>query len=532
MAYEFAVALKLDHRFNNDKTIAGYDWLWSFLRRHPNLSIRKSEGLSMARGMGLTREAAQTFYDLLEKEINDYKLQDKPQNIFNVDESGIQLINKVGEVVAKKGAKVVQKLTTGEKGETVTLVCCASAEGRFLPPAIIFKGKNLKPEFKDGLPPGSSVYMNPKSGYINSDLFLKWFKEEFIPRKATGRNILVLDGHYSHCSSIALLQAADEHGISLLCLPPHTTHALQPLDKSFFAPFKAFFKVESNTWVEQHVGRKLTRYQVGPLICKAWNKSATVGNGTSGFRSTGIFPFNRNIIPEHFFSISDNMDLETDVLQQPINQQIIPRNQGEPPNKRSKLPFNQQPSRQNCPQPSTSKGISNSQSTQETPSKYLHNISPVPLLRQGKRSKKGAVMLTSPTNIRLIKEKVHNRQERDNKNQLGLHTAELKKRRLNFDFGETNSDCADDLQSTNDRPKTTKRGKKSFEKNMNVKNCDLTFHSSDINKCKECLENYFQTTKKGDWLRCANCKRWLHEECTIFHEFCIDCGRVNRLKDK
>ncbi|KAG8282229.1 hypothetical protein J6590_040461 [Homalodisca vitripennis] len=31
--------------------------------------------------------------------------KNKPQSIFNVDESGIQLIDKVGKVVAKKGAK-------------------------------------------------------------------------------------------------------------------------------------------------------------------------------------------------------------------------------------------------------------------------------------------------------------------------------------------------------------------------------------------------------------------------------------------
>jgi len=47
-----------------------------------------------------------------------------------MDESGIQLINKVGKVVASKGAKVVHKMTTGEKGETVTIICCCSAEGR------------------------------------------------------------------------------------------------------------------------------------------------------------------------------------------------------------------------------------------------------------------------------------------------------------------------------------------------------------------------------------------------------------------
>ncbi|GBL97832.1 hypothetical protein AVEN_231982-1 [Araneus ventricosus] len=55
------------------------------------------------------------------------------------------------------------------------------------------------------------------------------------------------------------------------------------------------------TWVEQHVGRKLIRYHIGPLICDDWNKSATVGIATRGFKVTGIFPFNNNTLPDHLF---------------------------------------------------------------------------------------------------------------------------------------------------------------------------------------------------------------------------------------
>ncbi|KAK9679602.1 DDE superfamily endonuclease [Popillia japonica] len=143
-----------------------------------------------------------------------------PENIFNVDETGIQLINKPGKVLTAKGAKDVHVITPREKGETISLVACCSAEGRFLPPVIIMKGVNKKSEFSDGLPNGSDVYMNKKSSYINSELFLRWFKEHFLPKiPQTGKIILILDGHTSHSNSIELLDLANENDVIIMYHP-------------------------------------------------------------------------------------------------------------------------------------------------------------------------------------------------------------------------------------------------------------------------------------------------------------------------
>ena len=91
--------------------------------------------------------------------------------------------------MTRKGAQNVPVITGVEKGETISLIGCCNAEGNFLPPTLISKGVKRKPEFSVGLPPGSNVYMNPKSAYINEELFLKWFNEEFIPRKAPQEEI-------------------------------------------------------------------------------------------------------------------------------------------------------------------------------------------------------------------------------------------------------------------------------------------------------------------------------------------------------
>lgn len=274
-----------------------------FLGRNQDIKIRKSEGISIARLRGMNRNDVKSYFDLLETVLKDNDLFAKPSNIFNMDETGLQLNNRPGAVLAKKGSKVVATITSTEKGETVTVIACCNAEGVFLPPACIMKGKNKKAEYEDGLPPGSVLYMSQKSAYINADIFIAWLKDHFIPRKPTGKVLLIVDGNASHCS-VEVLELAEENDIIIFCLPSHTTHYLQPLDRAFFKSLKSYFYEQCRNWLNNHSGRRITRSQFGTLLSESWGKATTQRNGSSGFSSTGIYPFNPSIIPDYAF-ISD-----------------------------------------------------------------------------------------------------------------------------------------------------------------------------------------------------------------------------------
>lgn len=305
LAYQFAEKLELKHNFDHENEMAGAAWFKSFIERNPELSIRQAEGLSVARAKGLSREEVNNFYDLLIKVLTENDLLDKPERLYNMDESGIQLNNKPGKVIAKKGAKVVNSVTSAEKGETMTIVGCCNAIGNFLPPVLIIKGVNKKPEFEDGLPMGSKVYMNKKSAYINAVLFYKWLTEHFIPLKPHGKVLLILDGHSSHSTAPNMLQAAADNDIILLCLPSHTTSALQPLDRSVFGPLKTYFNQETNQFMRLNPNKKISRYNAGKLIRNAWIRAATPANALAGFRGSGIYPVDRNALPDTTFLISD-----------------------------------------------------------------------------------------------------------------------------------------------------------------------------------------------------------------------------------
>lgn len=127
--------------------------------------------------MRLNKEIVSDFFDLLKKTLIELDLCDKPQLLYNVDESGLQLTYSSSQLVlAQKGSKRVHTATHSDRGETVTVVACTNATGsNWIPPMILYKGKYAKNEFGDDLPNGSIFGMTP-NGYITKEEFCRFLR--------------------------------------------------------------------------------------------------------------------------------------------------------------------------------------------------------------------------------------------------------------------------------------------------------------------------------------------------------------------
>lgn len=552
LAFEFAEKVGKETPFNKDMRKAGPHWLRSFLERHPELSIRQAEGLSIARAQGLNRGEVNKMFDLLLNVMTEHNLLDKPDKIFNIDETGVQLNNSTGKVIATRGARVVHSITSAEKGETLSVIACCNAVGNFLPPVVIIKGVNKKPEFQDGLPPGSEVYMNKKSAYVNAELFHRWLRDHFVPRKPQGKVILLLDGHSSHTNAIEMLETAEQNDIILFCLPSHTTQALQPLDRSFFKPFKTFYTAETRNWMISHKDRKISRLVAGRLIGNAWTKAATTSNAISGFRACGIYPFDPSAIPEHFFAISDSSTNNRGSIEDnPVHQNEEDLEQEPGPSTRTFPVRNHHPSRgtdseimeltvsntpSNSPHsPNTSPPImsqnNNSVNTttngagEETPSKYLQECSPVPKIPVPfyKRAKQSAAILNTKENIESKRAATKGKatpnitcKNKPPKSRIGIEkmkgTSKASKKRPR----KVSSSSDESMSSISD-------------------GTDESHPSDDSNKdseCKECFETYSTTKSNADWVQCLMCKNWLHEDCTMYGDYCNKCGHMKRFNSR
>jgi hypothetical protein len=132
-AFKLAQKLRVKHILCVVRGRAGNDWFASFMRRHPEISVRRAEGVSLSRDQGMNKEDSRNYFDLLKKTLLENRLMKKPGHIFNVDGTGFQLNKKPGNVLDKRGSKNVDLLKSVEKEETLSVIACCSAGGHLLP---------------------------------------------------------------------------------------------------------------------------------------------------------------------------------------------------------------------------------------------------------------------------------------------------------------------------------------------------------------------------------------------------------------
>lgn len=311
LVYLYCQKNRIPNNFSETFGMAGRAWMEGFRKRHPEISLRKPEAVSVQRASGFNRSKVNRFYEVLEGTLfTDGKRTIPPENIFNVDESGYTIVQKPHKVLAKSGKKNVGQITSGERGKNITTVCCVSAAGQYVPPMFIFPRKNMNPRLMDNAPPGSVGYCTP-TGWINEEKFTLWFEhfaKSVQPQARDSPTLLIFDGHASHTRNIDIIEKAREMNMVLLCLPSHCTHKLQPLDVSFFKSTNWHYDEEVRTWMREHDGRRVTEFDVAGIFAKAYAKAATVKNAMSGYEKCGIHPFRNDIFTEEDFMGADFTD--------------------------------------------------------------------------------------------------------------------------------------------------------------------------------------------------------------------------------
>ncbi|XP_039969931.1 uncharacterized protein LOC120781765 [Bactrocera tryoni] len=199
-----------------------------------------------------------------------------------MDETGCPTVpTKPVKTIARKGQKQVGSSTSAEKGTNVSLALAVSASGQSIPPFFLFPRVNMKEIFMTHASHGAHTGANTDSP-----------------------TMLLLDNYGSHLS-IEAIDLALDHGITLLSFPPKYTRKMQPLDVAVFAPFKGMMTVKHDAWKKSNIGVTFDLHHVPLLVDQCLDVMLTPKTIKSGFRTTGIYPFNPQIFTEVDFVASE-----------------------------------------------------------------------------------------------------------------------------------------------------------------------------------------------------------------------------------
>ena len=165
---------------------------------------------------------------------------------------------------------------------------------------------------RDG-PPGSIGRSNG-SGWMQATDFRAYI-EHFAKHSRPSKEhsvLLLLDNPNSHLD-VGVIDFCKQQGIVLFSFPPHCSHRLQPLDRGVYGPLKKFVNSACDSWMRNNARKTMSIHDIPRIVAECLLKAATPSNIAGGFRTSGIFPFNRNIFSEEDFipsTLSDRPDMD------------------------------------------------------------------------------------------------------------------------------------------------------------------------------------------------------------------------------
>lgn len=267
----------------------GRKWWSLFKKRNPRVSLRTPEKLQLARAKCCTPEILATWYREFKCFLEERGLLNKGAQIWNADEAGFPLCATSGKVLSIRGCKNVCSITADTK-EQITVLCAISASGEVIPPMHIFPGMRFKynPMFNsvDG-----AYFGHSPSGWITAELFFGWVANHFAKKVTTRPLVLLVDGHTSHID-LHTSTFCKDNNIHLCCLPPHSSHLMQPLDVSFYKPLKTAWGKACSNYCAQNPGYHVTKHEFSHVFREAWISSVKLSTIVNGFQEAGLCPFN------------------------------------------------------------------------------------------------------------------------------------------------------------------------------------------------------------------------------------------------
>jgi DDE superfamily endonuclease/Tc5 transposase DNA-binding domain len=270
-------------------------WVYRFLSRHPAVKARLTRRKDSQRARQERPSVIRPWFQLVQETIERYGIVDGDK--YNFDETGFAmgLITGSGSSKAVGSSDNVGRITISQPGDRtwMTGIECPNALGWMIPPFIIAPGKvHLRYWYDESSLPKDMVVALSENGWTNDDLGLQWLKhfDKHTKDRVIGTHrLLILDGHGSHITP-EFDNYCTENRIVTICMPPHTSHLLQPLDVGCFGAFKTAYGKLIQDLARRGIFH-IDKADFLAMYCQAHKSIFTESTIKNSFKATGLIPF-------------------------------------------------------------------------------------------------------------------------------------------------------------------------------------------------------------------------------------------------
>lgn len=280
-----------------ENKMAGMDWYNNFMHRNKSLQAKIDRKTS--------KEKVRVFYDRLWRILCQFNFTS--DSIYSLDEIGVNIEefkDKIWLTTTKNGSLALQ-------GSQIKFSYAANATGSLIPPLFLI---TLEQESKSDIKikteidlnkPNDTTFINfLKNGIDLKTLpdwtedpsflvFLKHFTKNL--KDPVGPKLLLLIENQAYHLSIECLEYCKENDVYLLVIPSFLSQNIEPLN-SIVSQLKKTISSLYQNLVLQKAEQKKSIFNIPNMVSEGLLKCLDENSIKDGFKSAGIFPYNREVI--------------------------------------------------------------------------------------------------------------------------------------------------------------------------------------------------------------------------------------------
>jgi hypothetical protein len=270
----------------------GVNWASNFIKRQPELRTRWVRKYDYQRAKCEDPKVIGPWFTLVRNLKAKYGILD--EDLYNFDETGFMMgVIFPGMVVTTSEGRTKAKLVQPGNREWATVIQGVNAAGWAIPPFIILAAQyHLENWYRECNLPYDWRLATTENGWTTNEVGLDWikhFNSYTAPRTKGVFRMLILDGYESHHSA-DFETYCQEQKIITVCMPPHSSHLLQPLDVGCFGPLKQSYGREVEKLMRMHITH-ISKLEFLSSFRTAFFHSFTEENIQAGFIGSGLIPY-------------------------------------------------------------------------------------------------------------------------------------------------------------------------------------------------------------------------------------------------